>query len=64
MAHIFYSFPYRIMEVQSSEASLDETLKMKKVFDFWIYQGHIKNAANFENYEENFKLFNHDEEGT
>ena len=37
---------------------------MKKVFDFWIYQGHIKNAANFENYEDNFKLFNHDGEGT
>ena len=34
------------------------------MFDLWIYQGHIKNAANFENYEENFKLFNHDAVGT
>ena len=34
------------------------------MFDIWIYQGHIKNAANFENYEENFKLFNHDAVGT
>lgn len=42
MAHIFYWLPYQIMEVQSSEESLDKTLKIRKVFDLWIYQGHIK----------------------